>query len=143
MAKVTVNPLCGWLPGRLCAVLMVWRGLRADSCQKALASKGIWAVHSGHSFLSSRDLKQNWFLSPPPTARILSCMCTVAQRCLYFKIIGHLCQTQWASTISGLQLCLSPEEERDCHSSASAARGWTVLKGSPAWLATLLLPSII
>lgn len=105
--------------------------------------KGFWAVHSRHSFLSSRDMKENRFLSPPATSRILLCMCTVAPRCLYFKIIGHLCQTQRASTIPGLQLCRSPEEDRDCHSPASAARGWTALKSSPARLAALLLPWII
>lgn len=81
MAKPTVNPLRGSLPDRRCAVLMVWRALRAESGQKAVASKGVCAVHSRHSFLSSpRDLKQNWFLSPPPTTRFLSYMCALLHK---------------------------------------------------------------
>lgn len=111
MAKHTVNALCGWLPDRHCAVLMVWRGLRAASCQKEAASKGIWAAHSRHSSPPSRDLKQNWFLSPPPISRILSCMSTVAQRCLYFKLV--ICARHVKSAATLACSCACPQRRRE------------------------------
>lgn len=82
---------------------------RGSCIQRALCN----SLQALFSFVSQRLKTKLVHISPSHNQVFILHVCTAAQRYLDFKIIGRMCQTQLVSVICSLQLCLSPEEERE------------------------------
>jgi len=98
---------------------------------EAVASTGICAAHSRHSFLSSpRELKQNCYLFPSPTTRILFYTCALRHKgvCILKSLVA--CARHSYSASSVVCSCACPQRRREA---VTALPVWQ--EAQPCWRA--------